>query len=81
MATLHYIESLARGLGMNPTYELTWASLEIWHGMQEGNPRAARTYIVNRLKAGDAAAFRACRDFREACIEHSVPFDLDYDID
>ena len=66
---------------MSAMYDLVWASLEIWHGMTDGDCGVARAFIVKRLDAGDAEARRACVEFADACFIANIPFDLDYDLD
>jgi hypothetical protein len=66
---------------MSAMYDLVWASLEVWHGMADGDCGRARSFILGRLQEGDADALKSCRDFAEACKKEGIAFDLDYDLD
>lgn len=65
----------------NPTFNMVWAALEIWHGLQEGDIVKARLFIISLLgNFPNEHAVRACCEFQQACIDHpTMVFDLDYD--
>ena len=66
----------------SPTYNLIWAALEIWHGMQDGDCGKAYKFLIS-LVAGpfpNADAVQAVRDFEAECKKHSVPYDFDVEV-
>lgn len=64
------------------TYDMVWAALEQWHGMQPGDCGKARLFIISLVSNPfpNADAVQAVRDFEAACIEHGVAFDFDYEV-